>query len=357
VSRLIRAVIDTHALRSNLSTIRRHAPGSRVMAVIKANAYGHGLVPAAQALDDADAFAVARLEEAITLRDAGVNRPITLLEGICDREELAEAARHRLDLVIHHVGQIELLQSYTGPYGFTVWLKADTGMNRLGFRTDEFAAARTRLESLGSVRELRTMTHLARADELDSSMTREQLLRFQALTHGSSGATSIGNSACIFGWPDARSDWIRPGIALYGVSPFANRRGADLGLIPVMTLETRIIALRSVKRGESVGYGGTWRAARDSIIAIAAAGYGDGIRRGLPSGAPVLIEGRRAPLVGRVSMDMLAIDVTDIGPIEPAARVVLWGPEIPVEELAEHAGTIAYELLCGVSHRVAYESR
>lgn len=358
MSRLIRAVIDTQALRSNLGTLRRSAPRARVMAVVKANAYGHGLVPTALALADADALAVARLEEAVTLRGAGVSQPIVLLEGVFSAEDLAEAAHHQVELVVHDAQQIELLEHYRGPRGFVVWLKADTGMNRLGFRHDEFSSALARLRGLkNAAAEIRMLTHLACADDTGSEMTREQIERFRNLTHGLKLATSIANSAGILGWPDAHGDWVRPGIALYGISPFPDKRGADLGLTPVMTLETRVIALRSVKRGETVGYGATWRAERDSTIAIAGVGYGDGIRRALPNGTPVLVDGKRASLAGRVSMDMIAIDVTHLPNTKAGDRVVLWGPELPVEEIAARAGTIGYELVCGVSQRVPFEYR
>jgi alanine racemase len=358
VSRLIRAVIDTRALRSNLDTLRGKAGGARVMAVVKANAYGHGLIPVARALSNADGFAVARLEEGIALRDAGVSQPILLLEGVCDADDLKEATRHKLELVVHEARQIDLLERQPGVPASVVWIKADTGMNRLGFRPEEFPGALARIRALGeSSREIRLLTHLARADEPASPMTREQLERFRALTHGLEYATSIANSAGIFGWPEARSDWVRPGIALYGISPFSGKCGADLGLVPVMTLETRILTLRTVKRGETVGYGGIWRAPKDSRIAIVAAGYGDGIRRTLPAGTPVLVDGARASLVGRVSMDMLAVDVTDMTHVDADARVVIWGPELPVEENAVHAGTIAYELVCGVNRRVPFEYR
>lgn len=356
MSRLIRAVIDTQALRTNLATLRRKAAGARIIAVIKANAYGHGLVQTALALPDADAFAVARLDEGTRLREAQIRQPVLLLEGVVDAADLAQAAHHRLDLVVHHADQLELLEQSRMSDRFVIWLKIDTGMNRLGFRCEDFAAALRRARSLEPApREIRLLTHLARADEPDCAMTHEQLQRFQALIRGLKHATSIGNSACLLGWPDARGDWVRPGIALYGISPFPNQCGADLGLTPVMTLETRVIAIRDVKPGETVGYGGVWRATSDARIAIAAAGYGDGIPRMLPNGTPVLVDGQRARLVGRVSMDMLAVDVTALANIFPDARVVLWGPELPAEEIAGHAGTIAYELVCGVSQRVPYE--
>lgn len=353
MSRLIRAVIDTSALRGNLNTIRQRAPGSKVMAVVKANAYGHGLVPTALALSDADAFAVARLEEGLALRAAGVTQPIVLLEGVFSQEQLLEAARHGFDLVVHDPSQIQLLESFDGPHRFVLWLKVDTGMNRLGFRPAEFPEALSRIGKLQPAPlELRLVTHLARADDRDDTVTRGQLASFERLIGTLHHATSIANSAGIFGTVQAHGDWVRPGLALYGVSPFANQVGMDLGLHAVMTLESTVIATRAVSRGETVGYGGAWAAARDSTIAIVAAGYGDGLPRGLPSGTPVLVEGKRAPTAGRVSMDMIAVDVTDLPTVRVGSPAVLWGPQLPVEEIARHAGTIPYELLCGVSQRV-----
>jgi alanine racemase len=324
------------------------------MAVVKANAYGHGLVPTALALPDADAFAVARLEEAVSLRASGVRRPIVLLEGVFDAAQLAEAAQLDLDLVVHEERQLALLEQLAPTHRYVVWLKIDTGMNRLGFRTEEFAPALGRLRELTrSVREIRLMTHLACADQRDSDMTAAQLRRFEVLTRGQGLVTSAANSAAILGSPAAHADWIRPGLALYGVSPFPGEPAAAFGLEPAMTLETQVIATRHVPRGESVGYGGAWRAPRDSRIAIIAAGYGDGLPWGLPAGTALLIAGARLPLVGRVSMDMIAVDVTDgAAGIDVGTRVVLWGPELPVEQMAASARTIPYELLCGVSQRV-----
>jgi alanine racemase len=357
VTPLIRAVIDTTALRANLATVRARAPGSKVMAVIKANAYGHGLVMTAVGLPQADAFAVARLEEGIMLREAGITQPIILLEGVFSAEHVIEAAVHRFEIVIHDPTQVAMLEAFRGSFRFTAWLKIDTGINRLGFRPEDCAAALARLRALPTpLRELRVLTHLARADERDAPTTPEQVRRFHAVTDQLGLATSIGNSAGIFGWPDAAGDWVRPGLALYGVSPFADVAGAALGLKPVMTLESAIIGLRRVPRGESVGYSGAWTATRDARIAIVAGGYGDGILRSLQQGSPVLIEGRRAPLVGRVSMDMIAVDVTDLPELHLGTRCVLWGPGLPVEEVAAHAGTISYEMLCGVRQRVPHEA-
>ena len=356
MTQLIRAIVDTSALRSNLRHIRSRAPNSRVMAVVKANAYGHGLVPTALALPEADAFAVARLEEGIALREAGVRQDIVLLEGVFEREQLAEAARHRFEIVVHDPLQVALLEAFKGAHRFNIWLKVDTGMNRLGFRTEEFAGILARLRQLQApAADIRLMTHLARADERDCAMTREQLERFRALTCGISSQTSIGNSAGILGWDDACGDWVRPGLALYGISPFPNESSGDAGLTPVMTLASMVIAVRSVPAGETVGYGGTWTAQRAARIAIVAGGYGDGLLRALPTGTPVLVNGRRAPLVGRVAMDMIAVDVSELPEVEVGTRCVLWGRGLEVSEVAARAGTIAYELLCGVRARVPRE--
>jgi alanine racemase len=356
VMRLIRARIDSAALRANLQAIRARAPHSRVMAVVKANAYGHGLVPTALALADADAFAVARLDEAVALRDNGLRRRIVLLEGVFNAAQLAQAAQLELDLVVHQPLQIELLEAFRGPRPFPIWLKVDTGMNRLGFRPEQFRAAWERLRGLRPAPlQLRVLTHLAAADEVDGSYTAEQLARLQPLIAGLDVELSMANSAGILAQPSTHAAWVRPGLALYGVSPFAERRGAQLGLRAAMTLESTVIAVRDVAPGERVGYGGVWRAQRPSRLAIIAAGYGDGLLRSIPSGAPVLIGDHRAPLAGRISMDMIAADITELPPVAVGDRVELWGARLAVEELAAAAGTIAYELLCGVSQRVPIE--
>ena len=364
----IRATIDLEALRDNFALLRRAAPGARAMAVVKADAYGHGAVRVASALADADGFAVARLDEALALRKAGVAKPILLLEGVTGAQELAQALAAGLDLAVHDLSQLEMLEqaSLSGAAGAdpagprpVIWLKVDTGMNRLGFRPEEALAARARLLAARSApRELRLMTHLARADEADAAPTATQLARFAALVAewtavaGVRPVTSVGNSAGILRGAESQGDWIRPGLALYGASPFTGRSAAELGLAPVMTLETAVIALREVPTGEGVGYGAAWRAARPSRIAILAAGYADGLPRHLPSGSPVLFASGRAPLAGRVSMDMVAVDVTDLPTVTMGERVVLWGRGLPVDELASAAGTIAYELLCAVAPRV-----
>jgi alanine racemase len=356
VTQLVRAVIHTRALQHNLAAVKRLAPQSRVMAVVKANAYGHGLVPAALALADADGFAVARLEEGAALRRAGLRHVILLLEGVLDEAQLNEAAHQDFDIVVHTREEIALLARYTGEYRFRVWVKLDTGMNRLGFRLEEFAQAWQEIAALKSVAPgARVMTHLANADAREDPKTGEQLRAFRQATAGLKAETSIANSAGVLNFPESHGDWIRPGLLLYGVSPIPGARGAALGLTPAMTLLTRVIAIRDVKASESVGYASAWRAERASRIAIAAAGYGDGYPRNVASGTSVLIRGSAYPLVGRVSMDMIAVDVTDGGAVAVGDEVVLWGPGLPVEDVAERAGTIPYELICGVSQRVLHE--
>jgi alanine racemase len=356
VKPLIRATVDAAALRHNLSRVRATAPGARVMAVIKANAYGHGLVPAARALGLTDGYAVARLEEGLALRAAGLANPVLLLEGVFSPGQLAVAAQQRFDIMVHSFEQLELLEGRGDGGPLSAWLKVDTGMNRLGFRVEQFAAAWERLRRMPNVTPDPTLvTHLACADEVEDPRTSSQLRTFEEITAGRGGARSIANSAGLFAWPASRADWVRPGIALYGVSPFPAGTGRELGLRPAMTLRTQVIAVRVVRPGETVGYGGTWRASRPTRIAVVAAGYGDGYPRGVGSGTPVLVGGHRAHVVGRVSMDMLTVDVTSLPGVVPGDEVVLWGEGLPVEEIALHAGTIPYELICGVSQRVHLE--
>ena len=328
------------------------------MAVIKANAYGHGLVPAAKALAETDGFSVARLDEGLALRAAGLANRILLLEGVFSSEQLAVAAQQRFDLMVHSVEQLDLLEARAGSAVISAWIKVDSGMNRLGFRVEHFADAYARLRRIANVAADPTLvTHLANADDRRDTKTVAQLQAFAAATAALPGERSIANSAALLAWPDTRADWVRPGLVLYGVSPFPSGTGADLGLRPAMTLQTEVIAVKEVREGETVGYGGAWRAARDSRMAVVAAGYGDGYPRSVESGTPLLVNGRRAPIVGRVSMDMITVDVTDLPGVATGDPVVLWGDGVPVEEIARHAGTIPYELICGVSQRVQHELR
>jgi alanine racemase len=331
------------------------APGRRVVAAVKANAYGHGLIRVARALD-ADAFAVAAIEEALILREAGIDRPILLLEGVFEAAELPLCARHGLEIAVHHPEQARMLELARLERPVRVWLKIDTGMHRLGLEPDTVPTVFQRLRDCpAAALAMGLMSHLARADERDCDYTLRQLQVFETATAGLSGERSLANSAGILGWSQTHFDWVRPGIMLYGASPFADSLAPDEGLRPVMTFHTRLIAINRLRRGEPVGYGGTWTCPEEMDVGVAAVGYGDGYPRHAPSGTPVLLDGRAAALIGRVSMDMITLDLRQ----HPAARigdpVVLWGEGLPVERIAQAAGTISYTLLCGVTARVRVE--
>jgi alanine racemase len=356
---MVSATVDCGALRHNLQVVRKLAPESRVMSVIKANAYGHGLVAVGRALDATDALAVARVDEGLSLRAAGIDTPTVLLEGVFDREQQDAAAAANFELVVHTTEQIELLRAAPAGVRFKVWLKLDSGMNRLGFKGPAFAAAHAALTALACVQSpVNLFTHLASADDPELATTAEQLARFEDATRFISGERSIANSAGMLSFPQAQADWVRPGLLLYGVSPISGTIGADYGLQAVMTLRSHVIAVKNLSPGERVGYGGDWAALRPTRLAVAAVGYGDGYPRSLGAGTPVLVNGERAGLAGRVSMDMIGIDVTDLQrPPVPGDPVVLWGEGLPVEEIAVWANTIPYELLCGISQRVAVTLR
>jgi alanine racemase len=352
-----RAVIHLDALRSNFKRIREAANGARILAVVKADAYGHGLATVATNLPDADGFAVARIDEALQLHAIGVRKPIVLLEGVTDAEEMQAALQRKFQPVVHCEQQIQLLEeAAAGRTG--VWLKIDTGMHRLGVEPARVAELIERLRACRSVLELGMMTHLATADDPSDGTTLRQLATFRDLVGRFAGDVSIANSAAIFGWSDAITTdlppgrtWVRAGVCLYGISPFEGSCGRDLGLRPVMEFATSLIAVKAIRAGDRVGYGATWEAAEDTMLGIFAAGYGDGYSRFIPSGTPVLVNGRRAKLAGRVSMDMAAVDLGARATDAVGAPVTLWGEGLPVEEVAAHAGTIPYQLVCGVTSR------
>jgi len=347
------AVIDVAAVRHNLTVIRRQAPAAKIMAVIKANAYGHGALRVARALPDAEGFAVARVDEAVRLRHAGIGGRIAVLEGFTGVEELAQLIHYQLDAVVHCAPQIEILASQPGQNQISVWLKLDTGMNRLGFKADEFTAAHKKLTACAVVRHpINLMTHLANADDPHDPMTNRQIRLFNTTVASVPGERSIANSAGMFGWPDALADWVRPGITLYGISPFPDQTGTELNLKPVMGLYSRLIAVKRLRPGDSVGYGGSWVCRTATVMGIAAIGYGDGYPRQARAGTPVLVNGIRAPLIGRVSMDMVTLDLSAQPQAQPGDPVTLWGDGLPVEEIAGHADTIPYTLVCGITQRV-----
>jgi alanine racemase len=355
-----RALIRLGAIRHNFQTIKENAPGTRVMAVIKANAYGHGLLPVARCLSGADCFAVARLGEAAELRAAGIDTPIALLGGAFSEADLREAMDLDLQLGVHTEPQLEWLERF-GQADATIWLKVDTGMNRLGFRPHEAASLIERLQDCAAVADLRVMTHFANADNVQDNTTASQIAQFRNVINAFDGDISIANSPAIFAWQkdlevfavqrDSGKLWIRPGLALYGISPFTDRCGADLGLKPAMRFESQLVAVKALREGETVGYGGTWQSTRDTVLGIVAAGYGDGYSRFIPAGSPVIVNDRRVTIAGSVSMDLTAVDLGPAATDQVGDSVLLWGDELPVEEVAKHAGTIPYQLVCGISNR------
>jgi alanine racemase len=355
MSRPTCATIHTDALRHNLARIRELAPHSRVMAVVKADGYGHGLERVAQALAGADAFGVAALGDAERLRAAGLSQRIVLLSGFDEASDLPALRRLRVDTVVHHESQLRMLEAERDQAPLRLWLKIDSGMHRLGFAPGEAAAVHARLRALPQVDpELTLMTHLASSDAFDGEQTPEQLARFDRAIAGLRGPRSLANSAAVLGWPRAHGDWVRPGGALYGLSVVPGRSAESFGLRPAMTLSTRLIAIKPVARGAAVGYGATHRCERDGVIGIAAIGYGDGYPRHVAPGAPVLVNGRRCGIVGRVSMDLMAVDLAGQPQAQVGDPVEVWGRQLPVEEVASAADTISYELTCGITRRVRF---
>lgn len=354
MTRPAQALLDFAALRHNVGLARELAPHSRLMAVVKANAYGHGAVSVARALEPlVDALAVACLEEALELRHSGIALPILLLEGVFAPDEWAVAAAEGCWVMLDNTVQLAWLEQASLPRPVQTWLKVDTGMRRLGVLPEQTAGFHRRLLATGKLAGTPVLaTHFACADEPDDPMTSEQLTRFQRACHGLPGLRSTANSPGILAWPASHMDWIRPGYMLWGDSPFASPQPQADRLRPVMTLVSRVISLRDVAPGDSVGYGASWRADRASRIATVTMGYGDGYPRTAGNQTPVLINGQRARLAGRVSMDMITVDVTDLPDVRVGDPVVLWGPGLPVGEVAGHSGTIGYELLTRMPARI-----
>lgn len=357
MSRPTRALISLDNLRHNAAHAASLAPDARLMAVVKADAYGHGAEAVAGALaEHASAFAVASLEEAARLRDHGISQPILLLEGVFSAAELIDATALDTWIMITCEEQLHWLRGARLSTPLTCWLKIDTGMHRLGIAPEEADDFLGKLRGTANAsRDVVLCTHFSRADELEQDETRQQLAYFLATCSGRGCARSAANSPAVLAWPDTHLDWIRPGYMLYGDSPFAEYlRQAD-ALKPAMTLVSRVIAVRDVAAGDAVGYGATWRATRPSRIATVTTGYGDGYPRTAVNGTPVLVNGQRASLAGRVSMDMLTVDVTDLPPVQVGDPVTLWGEHLPVGEVARHADTIGYELLTRMPPRVPRE--
>lgn len=352
----VTATIDLAAIRHNLRAVRALAPASRIMAAVKADAYGHGAVAVARTLEAAnvDALAVACLEEAMELRQAHVQTPIALLEGIISGEEAALAVYERLQVVVHDHWQINLLEQLPASAHLSLWFKLDSGMHRLGFPLADVPRLTAVLRRHPSWKLQGWMTHLACADEPDNPYTREQITRYNQALRGVPGARSIANSAGLIAWPETRVDWVRPGLALYGCSPLSERSAKDLGLLPAMCLESRIIALREYDAGEALGYGRRYRCPERMPVAVVSVGYADGMHRAFRDGTPALIRGQRALLAGRVSMDMITLDLRGVVGAQVGDPVLLWGEGLPAEEIADYAGTLAYELFCGLTQRVRF---
>lgn len=355
MSRATSATIHTDALRHNLQLIRRRAPGSKVMAVVKADGYGHGLERVARALQGADAFGVAALSDAERLRAAGLSQRIVLLSGPDEPDDLALLRRLQVDAVIHHASQLQLLEADSGGAPIRTWLKLDTGMHRLGFPAADAGEVHARLRALpGVADDIVLMSHFARSDEFDCSATRQQIQRFDAAVAGLPGEHSLSNSAGVLGWPEAHRQWVRSGGALYGLSAVEGQTGLDLGLEPAMTLATRLISVKQVEVGAAIGYGGAYLAPHPMRIGIAAIGYGDGYPRHAGSGTPVWVGGQLTRTLGRVSMDLMAVDLSALPKADVGTSVVAWGRGLPVETVAASAGTLGYELSCGITRRVRF---
>jgi alanine racemase len=350
-SRKTQALINLTALKQNYQTIATLAPNSETIAVIKANAYGHGSLPVAQHLENVAAIlAVAFVDEAITLRNEGITAPILILEGPLCQQDIATAINNNFWLMLHNTEQLDWLIKHPSTYTEKIWLKVDTGMHRLGFMPQDIANVITTLRK-EQQKNVVICTHFSNAEELDNPKTTRQIARIRACSEDFQCQLSLANSAGILNWPQAHADYNRLGISLYGANPIS---GYDLPitLAPVMTLQSTVIALRKLNKGDSVGYGGIWQAQRPSLIATIAIGYADGYPRSAKAGTPVWVNGELAPVAGRVSMDMITIDVTDIAQVKIGDTVELWGENLAVETVAKYTDTINYELLTRVSARV-----
>lgn len=355
--RPITASISLSALRHNLSIVKQHAPQSKIMAVVKANGYGHGLLNVAQGLAAADGFAVLGIDEAITLRKAGYRQKLLLLEGVFAADELQAVVEHDIDIVVHSQPQLQMLLNAKLDKPVHVHLKMNTGMNRLGFTPDNYRSAFDVLKASSNVAGITLMTHFATADK-DPGIAMPLSL-FQKTISGLQQPISLANSAAILRHPDSHADWVRPGIMLYGASTVSGVPARDFGLKPVMQFTSEIIAVQTIQTGDSIGYGNRFTADKTMRIGVVACGYADGYPRhaglvdgGNVQGAPIAVCGKVARTLGRVSMDMLFCDLTDIPQADIGSVVELWGNQIPVDAVAEASDTVGYELLCAISQRV-----
>lgn len=344
--------INLKALQHNLKRVRHYAPDSRVIAMVKANAYGHGMTQVVSALQEADAFGTCCLEEALVVREQCPTHPIILFEGFFDPAELALINEKQFELVIHHQWQLNCLKQAPKDATFKVWLKVDSGMRRLGFLPHEVQEAMTQLQAIPQVSQIRLMTHFANADDVENPATQVQTEIFNRTCEGFEVPRSLANSAGIVAWPATQAQWVRPGIMLYGSNPLLTGTAEHFQLQPAMTLTSQLIGMKQCKKDDLVGYGSTWRCPEDMTIGLIPIGYGDGYPRHVPNGTPVLINGAQVPLVGRVSMDLITVDLRACPQAELGDTVTLWGEGLPAETIAKHADTIAYELFCNVTPRV-----
>ena len=354
MSRSAEVVIDLAALKANLAHVGTLAKHSQIMAIIKADAYGHGLIPVAKALQAAHAFGVTCLEEAKKLRSANIRHRIVLLHGAYSAQELTTISTMGLDIIVHNIEQVKMLEQIQLQQPVCVWLKIDTGMHRLGFPAEHLMQIFDRLRQLDNVQDIRCMTHLANAHLLHSTMTNEQIQCFHNANKTLAVEKTIANSAAIMAFPETHADWVRPGVMLYGVSPFSGRHGLQEGLQPVMTLQAKLIAVKELKVGDSVGYGSAWTCSEPTRLGVVAIGYGDGYPRYAGIGAPVLVNGKRVQIVGNISMDMLTINLHSQPDTKIGDTVTLWGKGLPVEEVSEYIGTIPYTLLTAVNQQLQF---
>lgn len=345
-------------MQHNLAVARKNAPNSNIWAVVKANAYGHGLARGMRAFADADGLALIEVDSAVRLREMGWQKPVLLLEGFFDSSDLPVVAAHRIQVAVHSTEQIDMLERAELAATVDVHLKMNSGMNRLGFASDAFRAAFARLRAIPAVGKISMMAHFANADDPANPglPMQEQIRRFKTATEGLQGEWSLSNSAAVLIHPDVPSDWVRPGIMLYGGSPGGGTAEA-FGLKPAMTLESEIIGIQHIHAGDAVGYGSRFIADRPMTTGVVACGYADGYPRHAPTGTPVIVDGVRTRIVGRVSMDMLTVDLTDIPGAHVGSKVVLWGAGLPIDDVATAAGTIGYELMCALAPRVAVVER
>lgn len=349
MSRPFTVELDLAALRYNVKRVAEMAPQSKILAMIKANAYGHGLLPIAKALTHVEGFGVSCSEEALYLRQAGLKQRIVLMEGLFSKDEIPLLTDYELDNVIHDQNQLNLLSEHPLAHTINVWLKINTGMNRLGFSPKDFVSILQKLHHCPWLKIVCVMTHFSNADKKNESTTQCQIKLFEKTLKGYPFPTSLANSAAILAFPKVHADWVRPGLMLYGVSPFADSTGIQYALKPVMTLKSEIISIHQLELGDKVGYGGIWLAPKPLRIGIVAIGYGDGYPHHAESGTPVLVNGKLSELVGHVSMDMLAVNLSNQLEAKIGDPVVLWGTGLPIEQIAESTSSFRYELLCGIN--------